>query len=223
MTATPNAQRGYDVSLSPPSAYPLQSRQEVTIYIKDAQNESTVLVYFFNVGVGPRMIGVRNPRPNLLLVHFNVPMMLDEAFFFPKNWLLTAESEGAAPIEITEVLSTYTQPDVALVRYTGGGSEYRITALQSILSQEGDPLERGFNSYVFELVYGDEEEPTVRLFDSVFGPLGISQRVARRRTMDEHTADRSLALALDEQFRLRFQQLDATVGRDGKPGKLRTT
>jgi hypothetical protein len=222
MTATLNDQHGYDVELVPSALYPVGSRQEVSIYIRDVQQEETSLVFFFNVGVGPRVLLVRNPRPNILLVHFNKPMLIDDKFKFIPNWRITPISEGAAPLTITEVSSTSTQPDVAHIKYTGGGSVYELTALGSILSQEGDPLEGGFNTVVFDIIFGEEDPGTIRLFDSVFGPLGISQRVAKRRSFDEHTADRSLALALDEQFRLRFQQLDNTAGRDGKPGKLRT-
>jgi hypothetical protein len=222
LTATPNAQRGYDVEVVPPSPYPNGTRQTVSVYVRDAQAAETSLVYFFTVGVGPRLLLVRNPQPGLLLAHFNRPMKLDDVFFFVDNWKITPVSEGAAPLSLREIVSTTTQPDVAHIRYSGGGSDYELTVL-SVLSQEGDPLERGFNTTVFEILFGEEDPGTIRLFDSVFGPLGITQRVATRRSMDEHTADRSLALALDEQFRLRFQQLDNTVGRDGKPGKLRTT
>lgn len=222
MTATLNGQHGYDIELVPPGLYPASSRQEVSIYVRDAQQAEAAKSYFFNVGVGPRLLLVRNPRPNLLLAHFNMPMRIDDNFSFIPNWRITPVSEGAAPLTITEISATATQPDVAHIKYTGGGSVYDLTALSSILSQDGDPLEDGFNAVVFEILFGEEDQGTVRLFDSVFGPLGITQRVATRRSFDEHTADRSLALALDEQFRLRFQQLDNTVGRDGKPGKLRT-
>lgn len=218
-----NSQNGFDILVSPPAAYPLGSRQSVFVRVADTAGTFTDLLYHFRVGVGPRLLTVRNPVPNLLLAHFNRPMSLDDAFRFVPNWVVEPVSEGAVPLIITDVSSTTTQPDVALLRYTGGGSEYELSVLSSVVSQESDPLERGFNSVVFDILFPEEDVGTVRLFDSVFGPLGISQRIATRRSMDEHTADRSLALALDEQFRLRFQQLDDTVGRDGKPGKSRTT
>lgn len=222
MNLEANGQNGYDLELFPPTAYPNGSRQEVSVHVRDIGGAASDLVYYFTVGVGPRLLTVRNPQPNLLLAHFNRPMRLDDTFFFVGNWRVTPVSPGAAPLTITEVTTTTSQPDVAHIRYSGGGSEYQLTVLPSILSQDGDALEQGFNTVLFEILFGDEDEATIRLFDSVFGPLGISQRVATRRSMDEHTADRSLALALDEQFRLRFQQLDNTVGRDGRPGKLRT-
>lgn len=217
-----NSENGYDIIVSPPTPYTFGTKQEVSVFVVDSQGLSTELVYHFNVGVGPRLIGIRNPQPNLLLAHFNQPMMLDGAFSTVSNWPITAVSEGALPIEVVAVSTTTSQPNVAHIRYTGGGSEYKLTVLDSILSQAGDPLEDGYNSVVFDLVYGEEETPTIRLFDSIFGPLGISQRLITRRSMDQHTADRSLALALDEQFRLKFQQLDNSAGRDGRPGKLRT-
>ena len=219
---TPNNRLGFDLLVSPPEAYLAGSRQEVSVRVGDVQGAFTDLQYAFCVGVGPRLLKVRNPVPGTLLAHFNRPMRLDPAFTFVPNWKIEAVSPDAAPLTITKVLTTTTQSDVAHLRYSGGGSEYKLSVLSSIVSQNGDPLERGFNSVVFDILFPEEDAGTVRLFDSVFGPLGISQRVATRRSMDEHTADRSLALALDEQFRLRFQQLDDTVGRDGKPGTRRT-
>jgi len=149
-------------------------------------------------------------------------MKIGASFILPDNWRVTPVSEDDAPISITKVTVTTTQPDVAFLWYAGGDGQYELQALSSIVSQDGDPIEVGFNKTVFDLVYAQEDEGTIRLFDSVFGPLGISQRLINRRTMDELASERSLAIALDEQFRLRFQQLDDTVGRDGKPGKLRT-
>jgi hypothetical protein len=39
--------------------------------------------------------------------------------------------------------------------------------------------------------------------------------------MDDHCADRALALALNEQFKIRRKAMDDTIGRDGRPGKNR--
>ena len=124
-------------------------------------------------------------------------------------------------MEITEIVASDAQADVAHLRYTGGGSTYSLKAV-GILGEDGSPLEYGFDNVEFEIVFGEEEDPTVKIFNSVFGPMGVSQRSRTRRSIDEFTANRAIALALDEQFRLRFQQLDNTVGRDGRDGKRRT-
>lgn len=221
--ATVNASNGFDLLVTPPDPYTQSSLQEVAVSVVDTDLNGTSIVYSFSVGVGLRLLSVRNPVPNLLLAHFNKALLLNDALLSVSNWEISPVSSGAAPITIDEVIATTTQPDVAHIRYSGGGSTYELEALASIVAQDGAQVERGFNTALFEILFGDGDQGTVRLFDSIFGPLGIQQRVITRRTMDDHTAGRSLALALDEQFRLRFQQLDDTVGRDGRPGKLRTT
>ena len=222
MNKVANSEKGFDIEVIPPAPYVNGSRHEVAVYVQDVNEAEASRTYYFSVGIGPRLVSVRNPQPNLLLAHFNRPMLINDAFRFVDNWVVTGVSEGAVPLIITEVSGTSIQPDVAHIRYSGGGSEYELSVLNSVESQDGDILEQGFNTALFDILFGEEDAGVVRLFDSVFGPLGISQRIATRRTIDEHTADRSLALALDEQLRLKFQQLDNTVGRDGKPGKLRT-
>lgn len=221
MVATLNNQQGYDLTLTPPSQYENGSKQEVSVLVRDVEGAETSFVFFFFVGIGPRLISIRNPMEGLILAHFNQPMLLNSTFFSAPNWGITPVSVGAAPLEVTEIVASAAQPDVAHIRYTGGGSTY-LLKLTGILGEDGSPIEDGFNSLEFEIEFGEEDAPTVRLFDSVYGPLGVSQRARKRRTFDEFTANRSIALALDEQFRLRFQQLDDTIGRDGKNGKLRT-
>lgn len=211
---------GFDVEIIPPAPYENGSRQEVAVHVSDVDDLSKSFVYFFSVGIGPRLIMVRNPIDGLLLAHFNQPMKLDSTFFFPGNWKITPVSEGAAPITVTEIVASAAQPDVAHIRHRGGGSTYLLTTL-GILGVDGSPLDPGFASINFNIVFEEEEAPQIRLFDSVFGPLGVSQRVRKRRTLDDFTANRSIALGLDEQFRLRFQQLDGSVGRDGRDGKRR--
>lgn len=219
--ASSNGLGGYDVQITPPAPYAIGSRQEVSIYVLDTSGGESLLVYFFTVGIGPRLIKVANPIEGLLLANFNQPMLLDGTFFFKENWVITPISDGAAPLEITEVFASESQANVAHLRYIGGGSTYSLKA-NGVLGEDGSPIEDGFDSVEFEIVFGKEEEPTVKIFNSVFGPMGVSQRSRTRRTIDEFTANRAIALALDEQFRLRFQQLDNTVGRDGRDGKRRT-
>ncbi len=218
-TATANAFNGYDVAITPPAAYPFGSRQEVLVTVRDSDDQTTTLVYHFMVGVGPRLVRVRNPIEGALRAYFNRPMRIDSGFLSPANWVITPVSAGAAPMTITAVVASTSQPDVAHLRYTGGGSTYRLTA-SNVVSLEGDELEQ--DSAEFELVFDEQESPKIRFFNSVYGPLGISQRVRTRRSIDDHVAGRSIALALDEQLRLRVQQMDGTVGRDGRPGKRRT-
>ena len=221
MTAILNDKNGYEVSIDPPAPYDIGSRQSVVVSIRDVELATIDIDYSFAVGVGPRLLNVRNPMEGLLIAHFNQPMLLDNTFFFIGNWNITPVSDGAAPLAVTEVVASASQPDVAHIRYTGGGSTYLLTTT-GILGEDGSPVERGFETVEFEIDFGEEDQPTVRVFNSIFGPLGVSQRNKKRRTIDEFTANRAIALALDEQLRLRFQQLDNTAGRDGRNGKLRT-
>lgn len=214
-----NDYNGYDVVLTPPASYPLGSRQEVTVSVLDNDSNATSLTYHFVVGFGCRLVHVVNPFEGVLRAYFNRAMRIDSAFLSPKNWTITPLSVGAAPLEVTAVYATLGQPDVAQLHYMGGGSTYELSVI-SVVSLEGDPLEE--STAQFEIMFGDEEIPQVRFFNSIYGPLGISQRVRTRRSMDDHVAGRSIAFALDEQLRLRLQQLDGTAGRDGRPGKRRT-
>ena len=221
MTKVANAFNGFDVTVTPPTPYGLGTQQEVFISVLNIFGATAQLFYQFYAGVGLRLIQISNPMENVLVVSFNRSLALNGEFYFVDNWKVTEVSDGAVPLEIVEVVGSASQPDKAYLRYTGGGSTYLLT-VYSLLGASGEPLEFGYDSLEFELLFGDEEAPTVRLFDSVYGPLGISQQVRRRRTMDEHTADRAIAMALDEQLRLRMQQLDGTIDRTGKPGIRRT-
>lgn len=216
-----NANNGFDIELRTPNRFPIGSRQEVTVLVRDDDDEETELVYFFYVGVGARLISVSNPTPGVLLAHFNEPMLHDGAFLSPANWKVVAITPGASEVEITAVFANPTHANTAVLHHTGGGSEYELTILGAV-AIDGDPVELTYNTVVFELIYGQEDAPRVRLFDTIFGPIGVSQKELRRRTMDDHVVNRSIAMGMDEQFRLRFSNLDGSAGKDGRPGIRRT-
>lgn len=217
----PNGGNGFDMIITPPSPYAANSRQEVLAVVENTQGQLTSLTYWFYVGIGLRILRVDNPFENTLAVYFNRAMQLNASFFQPANWIITPVSPGARSLTVTRISANANRSDAAQLQYAGGGSTYRLTPV-NIVDLNGDGFEDGYESILFEILFGDEEEPTIKLFDSVFGPLGISQRVRTRRSMDDHVSNRAIALALDEQFRLRMQRLDATVGRDGRDGKRRT-
>jgi len=221
-TATANSFNGFDLVVTPPTAYDSGAKPEVQISVTNGLGQTSVLVYRFTVGVGPRLLGVKNPSPGILLADFNQSMMVDNTFRDIGNWQVEGVSADALPLTITKVSSTTLAPNRATLEYEGGGSTYELVVV-NIVSKDGESLEFGFDRVQFELTFGAEDVPVVRLFDSVFGPLGISQREVRRHDVDRHAANRSLAVALDEQVRLKFQQLDATAGRDGRPGATRRT
>lgn len=220
-TTTANDGNGFDIELSLPDPMPLGTRQEVAVLVRDSESNEATKNYFFTVGIGPRLINVRNPQPGVLAAYFNRPMRIDSAFLFAPNWVVEAVTPGASPVAITEVMANPGKPDIAFLKYEGGGSDYRLTVLR-LLSQEGDEMQLGHNSVVFELIFGAEDDPTIRLFDTIFGPIGTSQRLRQIRTLDDHVVNRSIAIGMDEQFRLRFAALDQTTVRSGVPGKRRT-
>jgi hypothetical protein len=221
IVADGNDENGFDIELKLPALMPLGSRQEVVVTVADLLGAVTEKVYFFSVGVGPRLISVSNPKPGVLAAHFNTPMKHDGAFLSPNTWKVNAVAEDAPPITITKVFVNASHASTAILHHEGGGSIYELLAL-GVVSQAGDPLELGQNNAIFELVFGAEADPDISLFDTIWGPLGISQRIRKRRTMDDHVVGRSIALGMNEQFRLRFQALDGTAGRDGRPGGNRT-
>lgn len=219
---TANAGNGFDVVLTLPAPLPNLSRQSITVLVRDADEQESTSTIFFTVGVGPRLVSVVNAGPGLLVANFNRPMRIDSTFTFAPNWVITPVTFGAPAITVVEVVGSTLDPDSAILRIEGGGSTYQLDVLPPVVDLNGDQLEDGYFSVEFDLVFEDEPVDTIRLFDSIFGPLGITQRAVKRRTVDQHTADRSLAVALDEQFRLRFQQLDDTSARSGREGIRRT-
>jgi hypothetical protein len=218
---TLNDGNGFDVELRLPSPYPIGVQQEVVVYVRDDNSEASELIYRFSVGVGVRLLQVRNPEPRILVAYYNRPVLQNASLRFVPNWIIEPISAGAAELEITEVLSNSNYPSMVTLRYIGGGSTYKLTNTQ-IFDSAGNPIDPDFNSALFEILFGDEPDPSVRLFDTIYGPIGISQRFRLRRTMDDHVVGRSLALGMDEQFRLRMANLDGSAGLDGRPGKNRT-
>lgn len=221
MTAVFNEGKGYDIELTNEVPFESNGRVEVGVTVRDGEGLETFFPYSFTVGVGTRLLKIRNPMPGMIEVIFNRALKQDATLFALGNWRILPVSEGAIPIEVSEVIASASYPAVVRLRHTGGGSTYTLQAL-GILGADGFPLEYGYSTANFDIVFEEEERPNIRIFNSVYGPLGVSQRARKKRTIDDFVANRSIALALDEQFRLRFQQLDDTVGRDGRPGKLRT-
>ena len=222
LVATANDGNGFDVVLTLPNLFPNLSQQSITVLVRDSNDLETASSIFFTVGAGTRLLSVTNVSPGLLAVNFSRPMRIDSTFLFEGNWLITPITTGASAITVKEVVGSTLDPDGAFLRIEGGGSTYQLSVLPPVVDSDGLPLEDGFRTTQFDILFEDEPADIIRLFDSIYGPLGITQRRVTRRTVDQHTADRSLALALDEQFRLRFQQLDNTVARTGREGIRRT-
>lgn len=216
-----NDGNGFDIELRLPTLFPLNSRQEVTVYARNSSDEDTDFVYYFSVGVAPALVSISNPSTGILLAHFNEPMKHDSSFLSNGSWKVATITTGASDVVITKVSASSSNASTAVLHHTGGGSVYELTVL-ALSSHAGVPLEASNSSALFEIIYGEEDAPTIKLFDTMFGPVGISQRSIRRRTMDDHTINRSIAIGMDEQFRLRFANLDGSAGSNGRPGIRRT-
>lgn len=219
--AIPNTLNGVDITLNVPTAFTTGQTHEVFVTCMDSSGFLSTKTYYFTTGVGMRMLSVRNPKDEVLVVYFNKPTRQNDEFFFTGNWIVTPLDGGDA-MTITRVTGNPTNPHGAHLRYTGGtdGGLYELRAV-SIVSQNGEQLETGYDRAEFTLVFGAEPEQTIRLFDTIYGPVGIAQGIQLRRSMDEHCAQRATSLGIDEQLSLRRAALDDTVGRDGRPGARR--
>lgn len=217
---TPNDCNGVTATITLPSSF--SNGDTPTVFVQATNHEGIIVKdnYSFAVGYGLRITGIDNPFDGSLVVNFNEPLVQNEAYFVPGNWVVTPVSPGAKPLSIVSVTGSAVTPQTAILRYVGGGSEYQLQVF-NIEGLYGTPFEYLGDIALFEIIFGTQDAFDVTLFDTIFGPMGLAKRTITRRTMDGHTADLALALALDEQIRLRRQILDNTAGRDGRPGKLR--
>lgn len=219
MDSAPNAFNGLDITLRVPVLFANASSQEVQAFVSNINALSSSLAYTFYVGAALRLLQAKNPIENMLLAYFNRPLKNNAAFYRVSNWAI-APLTAADHLDLLEVVARPGRSDIAHLRVSGGSSgAYRLT-VRNLLAVDESELETGFDTADFVLAFPAEREPTIRLFDSIFGPLGVSHQVVQRRTMDGHVADRALAAALDEQLKIRMQRLDATSS-PGKPGRGR--
>lgn len=217
-TLSANVFNGYDLELRLPVPFDNGSVQTVQTFAANVGAVSASLQYIFSVGAGLRLLQVRNAMPNVLLAYFNRGVRLDAPYYQTSNWIVTPLT-ATKPLTVTEVLARAGRADISYLRYTGGGpGTYRLR-VRALTSEDGSGIDTGYDVADFTLAYPDEEEPNIKLFDSIFGPLGISQQIVQRRTMDGHVADRALATALNEQLRIRVERSDTTLSR--KPGRGR--
>lgn len=217
-SAIANAFLGYDIELTLPAAMVSPGSQEVAIAVSDTTGNPSALTYRFFTGVGLRMLSVLNPREGVLVVRFNQAIVTPVA----ANWRIQAVSLDARELTVVGVDVDSHNPEIAILAYDGGGSIYRLTAL-GIVGQSGAVVEAGFNALEFEIFFGTPLPQSIQVFDTIYGPIGMAQRPVTRRTMDTTIVNRSIAIGMDEQFRLRLEAFgDGTAGRDGRIGGRRT-
>jgi hypothetical protein len=168
-----------------------------------------------------RLVSARNPADGVIVARFNAAMRHDSILGAVQSWACTPASAAALPIALTEVVLNHAYPETALIRYTGGGSFYTLSVV-GVRSSGGVPLDPAYSSVPLTIVRPGDGEPAIRLFDTIWGPIGIAQRSTQRRIVDQLVANRALATALNQQLQQRLAASDATAGRDGRPGLGRT-
>lgn len=204
---TANDGNGYDIIVTPPFPYPNASRQEVIVIAVNNKELVTSKLYYFHVGIGLRVLSVTNDMDGLLRVFFSRPLAHNGEFFDINNWAVDAVTEGALPVTVTRVASSNGQQDQALLSYEGGGpnnSTYRLT-VKEITGVDGEEIEEGYDSVLFNLIFAQEADAVVRFFDSAFGTIGLLQQEVTRRTIDTHMADRAMAVASEAQMDIKYK------------------
>lgn len=181
------------------------------------------LTYTFQTGVSVRLISVDNPREGFLVARFNVPMRVDDAFRYAPNWVVTAVTPGALPIEVYAVKADPSHSAMATLRYTGGSPGTYLLTVNNTQSIAGDMLIDPFNQASFVLAYATQQDSVIQLFQTIYGTLGLEKRKVTRRSVEQMVINRSIAMGMDEQMRLRLQAIQGTgLPESGGPGARRT-
>lgn len=213
---TPNDGNGYDILVTPPNVYPNNSKQEVIVIAVNNSELITSKLYYFHVGVGLRLLSASNPQEGFLRAFFTRPLTLNDDYYDINNWTVTPISDGALPLQITEVVSAQSQADQGILRYIGGGGTYLLT-VKGVVGLYDQPLEEGYDSATFVVVFSQDSEPVTRYIDTVYGPMGVTHQTVAKVTIDTHTADRAAAVAIDKQLAIRYkrtgQNTEQTLGK----------
>lgn len=164
-----------------------------------------------------RLISAMNPAEGVIVARFNRAMLQDVALRSPESWSVQPDSEASLPLSVTEVVLVAAYPEMALLRYAEGGGDFMLS-VAGVRAPDGAVVDPVHASVPLAITRPGEVEMTVRLFDSVWGPLGIAQRASRRRTVEQLVANRALALGVNRQLAQRLSASGPTAGRDGRPG-----
>lgn len=168
-----------------------------------------------------RLLSAENLAEGVIVARFNQAMLHDAAFLSSQSWTCVPTSTSAFAITLVEVVANAAYPERALIRYTGGASDYLLAA-RGVRSSSGAALDPAFASVPLTIDRPGDVSPTIRLFDTVWGPLGMAQRPSQRRSVDQLVQNRAIAVAVGQQLQQRLAQTGGTAGRDGRPGLKRT-
>jgi hypothetical protein len=168
-----------------------------------------------------RLVSVKNPVAGVLVARFNQAMGLGDAETALDRWTVAPVDGGAAPLVLEALFTRPAYPEMATLAYSGGElGDYRLS-VADVRAGNGRALAPDGNAVTFTLRYPDAPDSTIRLFDSVWGPVGMAQRASLRRTVDQLVANRALALGVNQQLQQRLAAAGTTAARDGRPGQGR--
>jgi len=159
-------------------------------------------------------------QDGLLLVRFNEAMLQDENIRQIENYRIELQP-GARAMVITDVIISSSQTDAAILLFTGGLGLYTLT-VKEVFDANGNPIDLGCNRVNFTIDRPLEDDARIHLFDTVFGPMGMTQRSVLRRTVDTLVVNRSIDHAMHEQLSQRLKSIGASSPlRSGKDGGRR--
>lgn len=148
-------------------------------------------------------------------------MLQDEAILQAGNYQIFLGT-GAKAFTITDILVNPSQTDLVTILFEGGGGTYDME-VSNLSDISGNMINPDFDSASFEITRpGGVVEPVVRLFDTVFGPMGLVQQTITERTIDKMVINRTIDVAMREQLDQRLQAMGAAIPlRSGKDGGRR--
>lgn len=168
-----------------------------------------------------RLISATNLADGVIVARFNQAMLDDVELRSVGSWSVARASADALSATLTDVVLNAAHPEMALLRYEGGGGDYTLS-VAGARAADGTTIATALATVPLTISRPGDIDMTVRMFDSVWGPLGIAQRASQRRTVDQLVANRALALGVNQQLAQRRASSGTSAGRDGRPGMARS-
>src|SRR5579871_545949 len=169
----------------------------------------------------PRLVSVSNPTGGVIVARFNQPLDIASVGAPEAFSVRQVELDGAG-VDLVGVTTSTTLPERALIRYQGGSAIDYVLRAVNARSKDGVAIDPAFSELMFELTYPDLKQLGVRLFDTIWGPLGVAQRPVDRRSADQLVTSRAIATAVKLQLQQQLASTDGRAGRDGRPGLARS-
>ena len=169
---------------------------------------------------GFRLLSISNPADGVLLARFNRQLSPGEAGAAGK-WSVAPATTGADIALLDVAFADVDRRNVLVISYSGGNRVDYIASTNGIVDVTGAHLEDGYSTCTFTLSYPSLPLPRITLFDTVWGPVGLAQRLIERRTIDQTVINRALALGTNQQIQLRVAAAGGVQSGDPRPGGSR--